>query len=198
MRDLAALQQVPQAEAVRAGIVRDDRQVLDARGLDLRDQAFGIADQAEAARHDRHPVAKQAVERRARRIVELVHSDPEHGAALLAHELRHVPAAEPALARRARALPAAEGLEAGPGAGRRAAGAVGIEDAGLDGVEEAVELGLVLRVDAGGQAERAAVGVRDRLVEIVERQDAEERHEQFVAIDPVVGRQSARRWSAAT
>src|SRR5678810_1270213 len=70
----------------------------------------------------------------------------EQGVALLAHELRDVPAAKPALPGRSRALPSAKGLEAGPGARRRSARAVGIEHAGLDRVEEESEFLLVLRV----------------------------------------------------
>src|SRR5205085_12702239 len=85
----------------------------------------------------------------------------EDRVALLAHELGHVPAAEPALAGRPRALPAAERLESRPGAGRRPARAVGVEHARLDRGEEAVELVAVLGEDAGGQAEIAAVGVGD-------------------------------------
>src|SRR5205085_8435604 len=116
---------------------------------------------------------------------------PEDRVALLAHELGHVPAAEPALAGRSRALPAAERLEARPGAGRRPARAVGVEYARLDGGEEAVELVAVLGENAGGQAEIAAVGVGDGGVEVVERLQADERQEQLVAIDPVVRGQAA-------
>ena len=56
--------------------------------------------------------------------------------ALLAHELGRVVHAQAGLAGRARALPAAERLDARPGAGRRPGPAVHVEDAGLDPVEE--------------------------------------------------------------
>src|SRR6185369_7504449 len=79
-------------------------------------------------------------------------------AALLAQELRDVPAAEPALARGPGPLPAAKGLEARPRAGRRPARPVGVKHAGLDRSEEAVELAPVAGENAGSEAEGAAVG----------------------------------------
>ena len=58
--DLPGLEQHPQAEPVSPGIVGDDRQILDASRLDLGDQAFRVARQPEAARHDRHAVEQHA------------------------------------------------------------------------------------------------------------------------------------------
>ena len=58
-------------------------------------------------------------------------------------------------------------------------------------VEERLDLGLVLAVDAGGQAEHRCRWQRERLVERVDRGDRGERHEQLVAEQPVVGRQAA-------
>src|SRR4029077_5095377 len=60
----------------------------------------------------------------------------DDGLALLAHELLDVVEAAAGLARRGRALPAAERLDARPRAGRRAGAAVHVDDAGLDLVEE--------------------------------------------------------------
>ena len=67
-------------------------------------------------------------------------------------------------------------------------GAVGVKHAGLDRVEEAVELGAVLRVDSRGEAKGAAIGVGDRVVEIVERKHADEGQEELVAVDPMIAR----------
>src|SRR5690606_12027582 len=62
---------------------------------------------------------------------------------LLAEELLDVVRAEAALAGRAGALPAAEALDARPGTGRGARAAVHVHDAGLDGVQEPIDLVLV-------------------------------------------------------
>jgi hypothetical protein len=64
LADLPRLKQLPQAEIVGPRVVGDNGEVLHARRPDLRDQALGIADEAEAARHDRHPVPEQPLERR--------------------------------------------------------------------------------------------------------------------------------------
>src|SRR4249919_274322 len=93
--------------------------------------------------------------------------------ALFAHELRDVPAPQPALAGCPRSLPSAKGLVSRPGAGGRAARPVGIKHAGLDRGQKTIELIFFLRIDAGSQAESASVGVCDCLIEIVERQDAD-------------------------
>ena len=76
----------------------------------------------------------------------------DDGVALLPQELGDVVHRQAGLAGRAGALPAAERLDARPRAGGRAGAPVDVQDAGLDLVEEALDLGLVLGVDAGGQA----------------------------------------------
>ena len=109
--------------------------------------------------------------------------------ALLAQELGHVVHREAGLAGRARALPAAERLDARPGAGRRAGPPVDVQDAGLDPVEELLDLGRVLAVDPGGQPVDAVVREPDRLVERVDRGDRGERREQLVAEEAMARRQ---------
>src|SRR5262249_37059632 len=74
--NLATLEQMPEAEAVRARVVGDDGQTLNPGCPNLGDEAFRVADQPEAAAHDGHAVAQQPVERGARRIVDLVHTPP--------------------------------------------------------------------------------------------------------------------------
>ena len=105
--------------------------------------------------------------------------------ALLAHELRDVVHRQPGLAGRAAPLPATERLDARPRAGRRAGAAVDVQDAGLDAVEELLDLGLVLAVDAGRQPVDRVVGERDRLVERIDGRDRGERREQLVTEQPV-------------
>ena len=63
-----------------------------------------------------------------------------HRPALLAQVAGQGVVAADVLPRRAAALPAAEGLHAGPGAGGRAGGAVDVDDARLDALEEGVDL----------------------------------------------------------
>src|SRR5688500_16367654 len=70
-------------------------------------------------------------------------SSAHHRPALLAHELRQVVVPERALARRAARLPAAERLRARPRAGGSTRAPVDVDDAGLDAVEERVDLALV-------------------------------------------------------
>src|SRR4029079_16570930 len=72
------------------------------------------------------------------------------------------------LARRAAALPAAERLHAGPRAGRRARGAVDVDDARLDAVVEGVDLRLLAREQARGQPELRVVRARERVVQAVD------------------------------
>ena len=55
------------------------------------------------------------------------------------------------------ALPAAEGLIAGPGAGGGAGFAIDVEYAGLHIVQEPVSLVRIFAVQAGGQAEREQI-----------------------------------------
>src|SRR3546814_17852500 len=56
-------------------IVRSERQILDARGLDRVDQAFGNAAQPEPARAYDHPVEQHAVERGLGVGIELLHRE---------------------------------------------------------------------------------------------------------------------------
>src|SRR5579862_1559478 len=74
------------------------------------------------------------------------------GLRLLAHVLRKIIERGDGLPGIARALPAAERLVAGPGAGRGALRPVGIGDAGLDIVEEPPAF-VGVAVEPGGQAE---------------------------------------------
>jgi hypothetical protein len=59
-RDLAVLEQHRQPLALVAAVVADDGQVPDPAARDRLDARLRVAAQAEAARHDRHAVAKQA------------------------------------------------------------------------------------------------------------------------------------------
>ncbi len=71
--DLARLEQQAEAEAVDAGVVRDDGQVLDPAVAQRVDQRLGYAAQAEAADRQQLVVAHQAVERRSGARIELFH-----------------------------------------------------------------------------------------------------------------------------
>src|SRR3546814_6384860 len=64
LTDLAVVEKRPETEAIGAAIVRDDREILDAACEQAGDQMLGIARKAEAARHDRHAVEKDAGKRR--------------------------------------------------------------------------------------------------------------------------------------
>ena len=68
----------------------------------------------------------------------------DDGVALLAQELRDVVHRQAGLAGGAGALPAAERLDARPGAGRRAGAPVDVQDARVDLLEEPLDLGRVL------------------------------------------------------
>src|SRR5439155_4770132 len=110
--------------------------------------------------------------------------------ALLAHELLHVVRAAGAATGGAARLPAAERVDAGPRAGRRAGAAIGVGDAGLDAVEELFDLALVLGEDAGGEPVLRAVGEIDRFVERQHVADDGDRDEQFLAEQRMAGRQA--------
>src|SRR3954447_11805688 len=75
-----------------------------------------------------------------------------HRLGLLAQELGQIVQAAAGLAGAAGALPPSEGLYAGPRARRRACAPVDVDDAGLDAVEEALDLRVVLGEEARGQA----------------------------------------------
>src|SRR3546814_1205380 len=57
------LEQRPEAEAVRAAIVGDDGEFLDAVPQQAGDQMFRIARKPEPAGHDGHPVEENALKR---------------------------------------------------------------------------------------------------------------------------------------
>src|SRR5207248_734409 len=90
-------------------------------------------------------------------------ADPH--AALLAHELLDVIRPAGAASGRSARFPSAERIDAGPRAGRRARTPVRVRHAGLDAVEELLDLAVVLREDAGGQPVFRSVREIDRLVE---------------------------------
>src|SRR5262245_16222240 len=108
--------------------------------------------------------------------------------ALLAEVLLDVVEAAAGLAGGAGALPSAERLHAGPGAGGGAGLAVHVHHAGLDASQELVDLGPVLGVEAGRQAVLGVVCPVEGLVERVDRTHRHERHEQLVLPYPVVER----------
>jgi hypothetical protein len=71
--DLPGLQQDAEAEVVDAGVVRGDGEVLHPCVADRGDQQLGDAAEPEAAGGDRHAVEEQAVERRCRIRIDLLH-----------------------------------------------------------------------------------------------------------------------------
>ena len=78
LSDLSGLQQLPQTETVSSGVVRNHREARDPRRLDLRNEALGIADETKTAGHDCHSIVEQPRKRLARRLIDLVHSDPNN------------------------------------------------------------------------------------------------------------------------
>src|SRR3954453_17669375 len=93
----------------------------------------------------------------------------DDGVALLPEELPDVVHRQPGLAGRAGALPATERLDTRPRPGRRPGATGDVKDARLAGVEEPLDLALVLAVDAGRQPVHGIVRESDRLVERVHR-----------------------------
>src|SRR5438309_12100775 len=93
----------------------------------------------------------------------------DDGLALLAHELLDVVKATARLARRGRALPATERLDTRPRPGGRSGAPVDVDDARLDLVEEAVDLGAVLRIETGGQPQDRVVGQAQRFIDRIDR-----------------------------
>ena len=63
-----------EADAVDAGIVGDEGQVLRARIPNRLDQRLGNAAKAKAARHDGHAILDEACHRRWRILVDLIHT----------------------------------------------------------------------------------------------------------------------------
>src|SRR2546425_681177 len=89
----------------------------------------------------------------------------DDGPALLPQELRDVVRPPPALSGGAGSFPAGERLRARPRARGGAAPLVHVAHAGLDLVEEALDLLGLLRKDARREAVVRFVGLRDRLIE---------------------------------
>ncbi len=73
LADLAGLEKAAEADAVHAGIVGDEGQVLRARITDRLDQRLRNAAEAEAPGHDGHAILDQASERGTRIAVNLIH-----------------------------------------------------------------------------------------------------------------------------
>src|SRR2546430_8850091 len=104
----------------------------------------------------------------------------DHGAALLAQELRDVVRPAPAFPGRARSLPPAKRLRPGPGPGGGAGALVHVTHPGVDLVEEALDLFRLLGEDAGGEAVLDLVHFGDRLLQPRHRAHGEERDEQLL------------------
>src|SRR6266849_5380258 len=101
-------------------------------------------------------------------------------AALLPHELGDVVGAAGGLARRTAPLPASEGVDPRPGAGRGAGAPVDVDDARLDPIEELLDLRLVPAEQTGGETVLGPVREIDRLIERVELPQAGDRQEHLV------------------
>ncbi len=87
---------------------------------------------------------------------------------MLAHELLQIVRTQAALVACARTVPTAETLRARPSAGGRAAGAVGIQDAGCGVFQEAIQLRGRLAVDTGRLSRRLQwAGLLQRRQELI-------------------------------
>src|SRR5262245_14156096 len=106
-------------------------------------------------------------------------ASPDTDAALLPHELLNVVRPAGTAASRSAGLPAAEGIDSGPGARRGAGLPVRVGDAGLDAIEEPLDLAIVLRKNARGQSVLRVVGQIDRGLECEHVTDDRDRHEQL-------------------
>ena len=73
LADLARLEQAAEPDAVDAGIVGDEGQVLRPRITNRLDQRLRNAAQPEAAGHDGHPIPNRSSQRQTRIAVYLVH-----------------------------------------------------------------------------------------------------------------------------
>ena len=76
LADLARLEQAAEADAVDAGIVGDEGQVLRPRITNRLDQRLRNAAQAEAAGHDGHAILDQVGDRRRCIFIDFVHCSP--------------------------------------------------------------------------------------------------------------------------
>src|SRR5207247_10593185 len=118
----------------------------------------------------------------------------DHGPALPPQELRDIVRPAPTLARRARSLPAGERLRPGPGARGGAGTLVHVAHAGLDLVEEALDLLGLLREDARREAVVRLVGLRDRLIEPRHFADRQNGYEQLLHEERGRERKPADSW----
>jgi hypothetical protein len=110
------------------------------------------------------------------------------GPALLSHELLEVPGTASEFAGRAGELPAAEWLGLDQGASRRALFPVYVAHPGLDSVEPGVDLVFVLREESGTECVVAIVGLLERLVEVRDGVDRDERKEVLLHREVVIMR----------
>src|SRR5207249_1598066 len=113
------------------------------------------------------------------------------GLALLPHELREVVVAARGLAGGPGHLPSAEGLHADDGSGRRARGAVRVQDTGLDLGEEAPQFARFSGKDPSGEPVVDVVRDLDRVLESIDLDHGKNRDEQLLLVDPVVSRQAS-------
>ena len=153
--------------------------------------ARGERDQVREALHGdasgRRGRARRAASRKHRGWAWLLHD----GLGLLAQVERQVVEGADRLAGRARALPAAEGLVAGPGAGRRPLRPVHVGDAGLDVVEERGAPPRRCR-SSRRSGRGAVVGPRERLVAGPSRGHHEDRLEHLLPEERVIARAPRR------
>src|SRR2546428_459308 len=111
------------------------------------------------------------------------------GLALLAQELREIVVSTRGLPRSAGHLPTAKRLDAYDRARRCAGRSVRVQDAGLDFREEPPDLRRFAAEDSRGEAVVHVVRDLDRVLEVVHRDDRQDRHEELFLVDPVVPRQ---------
>src|SRR5258708_27013595 len=109
---------------------------------------------------------------------------------LLAHVLLYVVQPPSGLAGASRALPPAEWLNAGPCAGRGTRTAVDVHHPCLDVAQEPVDLRLVSGEEPGAEAQVGRVGQGHSLCQRIHWEDGDERDEELVPQQPVVGGQA--------
>ena len=109
----------------------------------------------------------------------------DYGPALLVAELGEVPGAEGADTRKPAHLPAAKGLDAGPGAGGRTAAAVGVDDAGLRPLQESLHFGFAFAHDARAQTVLGIVRQTYRLVQVIDLMEEGDRQEVLGSVERI-------------